>query len=89
MVQYASQAGTTAATAAEYSTLQKFFLERLDRFLLRKNEEAITLTPDGIGLLDRAIFSTYRDCVDQGVGEYAQKLIDRYQPQHHAGITSS
>ena len=86
MVPYAG--GLQISEDKEYSAVETHFLERLDRFLLRKNEDAITLTPDGIKLLDFAIYSTYRDCVDQGIGEDAQKLIDRYQPQHSASISS-
>jgi 16S rRNA C1402 N4-methylase RsmH len=37
------------------------------------------MTVELVRLLDQAIYSTYCDCLDLGVGGQAQELIRRYQ----------
>lgn len=59
----------------KYSSLQSFFLRRLNKLLQLRQEQSSQLNGDGLRLLDQAIFSTYCDCVDLGVGAKAQKLI--------------
>ncbi len=64
-----------------YSELQLFFLLRLERLMRVKREHA-TLSNSGdwwAKLLSRAIYSTYCDCIEQGVGEDARKLLARDQ----------
>lgn len=57
--------------------LQEFFLRRLQRLVwLRNKQPYIEHTTDElIRGLDRCIYSTYRDCIDQGVGESAHKVL--------------
>lgn len=61
----------------QYSSLQLFFLRRLGRLLQLRQQQAGQLNREGLHLLDRAIFATYCDCVDMGVGEGAQRIVQR------------
>ncbi len=61
-----------------YSPLQLHFLRRLHRLLSLRQEQSGQLNEGGLRLLDRAIYSTYCDAVDVGVGAEAQKLLHRF-----------
>ena len=63
-----------------YSAVQRFFLTRLARFLqLRQHQGSLAgPNPQEIRLLDRAIYSTFRDCQAAGVGNEAKELFDTY-----------
>ena len=58
-----------------YSALQLHFLRRLQRFLRVRSEQGSQLNAEGVRLLDRAIYSTYCDCVDLGISAEAQQLL--------------
>ena len=60
-----------------YSPLQLHFLRRLHRLLNLRHDQAGQLNEGGVRLIDRAIYSTYCDTVDLGVGSEAQKLLHR------------
>jgi hypothetical protein len=64
-----------------YSELQLFFLLRLERFLrVRREHAALSTSSDWWAkLLSKAIYSTYCDCIEEGVGEDARKLLARDQ----------
>ena len=70
-----------------YSALQLHFLRRLNRLLRLRYEQGTQLNAEGVRLLDWAIYSTYCDCVDLGMGQNAQKLLHRY-PVASAGQRS-
>ncbi|HLG50045.1 MAG TPA: hypothetical protein VKY56_00205, partial [Chloroflexota bacterium] len=58
-----------------YSVVQRFFLARLERLLaLRRNPEVFT-EPWHASLVNRAIYSTYRDCVALGLAEEARTML--------------
>lgn len=65
-----------------YNDLQLFFLMRLAR-LLRQKREYTAGEKDGkledwrIRLFNKAIYSTFRDCMEQGVGEDARLLFQQ------------
>ncbi len=64
-----------------YTELQLFFLLRLER-LLRVRREHTTLASSNdwwAKLLSRAIYSTYCDCIELGVGDDARSLFARDQ----------
>ncbi len=61
-----------------YSSLQLHFLRRLQRLLRVRSEQGGQLNAEGIRLLDRAIYSTYCDCVDMGISGEAQQLLRRF-----------
>ncbi|TAK35174.1 MAG: hypothetical protein EPO21_06880 [Chloroflexota bacterium] len=62
-----------------YSTLQMFFLVRLGHLLRMRREWAGKLSADHwrLRLLSKAIYSTYQDCLAQGVSADAKSLFER------------
>jgi len=61
-----------------YSPLQVHFLQRLNRLLRLRREQAGQLNSEGLRLLDRAIYSTYCSLVDLGLATEAQKVLHRF-----------
>ncbi len=77
--------------AGNRTQLQKFFLNRLGSMAQRRSQEVALssrLFPDGelegpvgediqwhLRLLNRAIYSSYLDCLEAGVGDEARELI--------------
>ena len=66
-----------------YSALQLFFLMRLSYLVRRRKEELASLDPSHwkFKLLNKALYSTYRDCEDLGVGEEARLLMAQQAPE--------
>jgi hypothetical protein len=62
-------------TEDRYSSLQLHFLRRLNRLLRLRDQQRIQLKPQGLRLLDRAIFAAYRDCGATGVSAEAQEVL--------------
>jgi len=62
-------------TEDRYSSLQLHFLRRLNRLLRLRDQQRIQLKPQGLRLLDRAIFAAYRDCAATGVLAEAQEVL--------------
>jgi hypothetical protein len=64
-----------------YTQLQLFFLWRLS--YLQKQRRETTNVLDGndwrMRGLNKALYSTYRDCVEEGVGDEAKLLIAQQQ----------
>jgi hypothetical protein len=58
-----------------YSSLQLHFLRRLNRLLRLRRQQRAQLKPDGLRLVDRAIFAAYRDCAAAGVSAEAQEVL--------------
>ena len=61
----------------DLSALQNAYLGRLRRLLRLRTDHHEDLNDQGLWLLDRSIFTTYRDCVDLGAGFVAQGIIRR------------
>ncbi len=61
--------------SADY--LQRFFLERLARMVATRRERAPFLEAGELDLrlLDKAVYSTFCDCLDLGVGEKARAIL--------------
>jgi hypothetical protein len=60
-----------------YTPTQLFFLMRLS-FLQRQRRETVNLLDPSdwrMRLVNKALYSTYRDCVEQGVGDEAKLLM--------------
>lgn len=64
----------------KFTGLQLYFLRRLLRLVRMRQEQAGRLNAEGLRLLDRAIFSSYCDCLDQGVGSVAQSILHQFVP---------
>ncbi len=64
-----------------YTEVQLFFLLRLERLLrIRREHAALSHSSDWWAkLLNKAIYSTYCDCIELGVGEDARSLFARDQ----------
>jgi hypothetical protein len=64
-------------SAQQLTKLQDHFLDRLQFFLNRKAELRQIQHSDVhiMKALDKAIYSTYLDCVEQGVGEDAKAIL--------------
>lgn len=73
---------------ARYSPLQLHYLRRLNRLLRLRYEQGTQLNGEGVRLLDRAIYSTFCDCLDLGVSGRAQELLRRF-PVASAGRSES
>ncbi len=73
--------GERQSRVRPYSEIQLFFLLRLERLLRLKREHATLSSASDwwTKLLSRAIYSTFCDCIEQGVGEDARKLLARDQ----------
>ena len=62
-----------------YSSTQLFFLMRLSKLLSRRQECEKSLAPTDRRMksLNKAIYSTYSDCVELGICEDARALFHR------------
>lgn len=58
-----------------YSDLQLYFLRRLNRLLRLRQQEVGHRKASELRMLDRGLFSAYRDCTAEGVGAEAQKML--------------
>ena len=54
------------------------FVRRLERLLRLRREYSEDLNPLGLRLLDRAIHSTYQDCIDYGARDQVKDLIAQH-----------
>ena len=65
-----------------YSALQLFFLMRLSYLVRRRKEELGSLDVGHwkFKLLNKGLYSTYCDCVEEGVGEEAKVLLGQQSP---------
>jgi hypothetical protein len=65
------------AGARAHSPMQMLFLLRLTKLLRDRQEWNRRLTPDDwrLKLLNKAIYSTFCDCVEQGVADDARNLF--------------
>jgi hypothetical protein len=51
------------------------FVNRLERLIRMRHDYRDDLNPLGLRLLDRAIYSTFQDCIDFGAGDKARSLM--------------
>ena len=73
-----SESNQGVADAVQQLTkLQDHFLDRLQFFLRRKADVRESQHSDGpiLKALDKAIYSTYLDCVEEGLGEDAKAIL--------------
>ena len=74
------------AGSRSYSTLQMFFLLRLTKLLRDRQDSAKRLSPEDwrLKLLNKAIYSTFCDCTEQGVAEDARHLFAQTRTKNSA-----
>ncbi len=67
--------------------LQRFFLKRLNRLVAVRRERAPFLDAGDfdLHLLDKAVYSTFCDCLDLGVGDEARSVLRH----DYSGVDSS
>jgi hypothetical protein len=63
---------------AKEGEIKALFVARLERLIRLRKDYREDLNPLGLRLLDRSIYSTYRDCVDYGAGKEARALMDQH-----------
>jgi hypothetical protein len=63
---------------AEEGQVKAVFIARLERLLRMRKDYREDLNPLGLRLLDRAIDSTYRDCVDFGAADQARAIMSKH-----------
>jgi hypothetical protein len=75
---------TGRAGLKSYSPIQLFFLWRLSYLQKQRREFMNVLEPGDwrMKALNKALYSTYRDCVDANVGDEAKLLIAQQQQQN-------
>ena len=56
--------------------LRAFYVSRLERLIRLRNNFEDQLNPLGVELLDRSIYATLRDCIDNGAGRRARTLMN-------------
>jgi hypothetical protein len=70
---------TVPSNAAAFTDLQVFFVERL-AWLLKQRRECVNVLSPGhwqMRLIHKALYSTYRDCVETGVEDSANELFEK------------
>lgn len=67
-----------------YSTIQLFFLWRLSYLQKQRREHMNVMDPNDWKMrgLNKALYSTYRDCVEADVGDEAKLLISQQQQEN-------
>ena len=60
---------------SRYSVIQRFFLARLERMVALKRSSDTPREPWHVTVLNRAIYSTYRDCVALGLTTEARTVL--------------
>jgi len=74
--------------SSRYSVVQRFFLIRLERMVeLRRSPEARTETWQST-LIDRAIYSTFRDCVALGLADEARTVLRGEERAPHSSASA-
>ena len=68
-------ADTTPIAASGEHSLRRIYLERLERVLKLRMRHDEELNPQGIRLLDHAVFAAYCDCRDLGIETQARELV--------------
>ena len=80
----ATGGGASQNSLKSYSPTQLFFLMRLS-YLQRQRRECVNVLENGdwrMRLLNKALYSTYRDCVEAGIEESAKQVLSREQPSN-------
>lgn len=54
------------------------FIRRLERLMRLRKDYMDDLNPLGLRLLDRALYATYRDCLDYGAAREANEIMARH-----------
>ncbi len=69
----------------DWSPVQRFFIQRLWRLLNMQKQFDSAISPEGVNMIRRAIYSTFQDCATSGVSDEASRLI-REMTDDEAGV---
>lgn len=61
--------------------LRDFYLKRLERLVHLRQEYEDQLNTLGLELVERSIYTTYRDCIAVGAGEEAKAMVGGRVPR--------
>ncbi len=71
-------ASTEKPSRAAEGQTKDVFIRRLERLMRLRRDYLDDLNPLGLRLLDRALYATYRDCLDYGVSQKANEIMARH-----------
>ena len=63
------------STPAQTANLVRMLMRRLKRLVTIRDKCSELLNTEGARLLNKAIYSTYCDCLNMGLGEEARSII--------------
>ena len=66
-----------------YSVIQRFFLTRLEAFVAARRRPDVGLDRAQSRLIDHAIYSTYRDCIELGLADEARTVLHDAEGMPH------
>ncbi len=67
--------GVPPLQSQDWGPVQRFFLQRLWRLMNMQKQISKEMSPEGVMMIRRAIYSTYLDCVAAGVSAEASRFI--------------
>jgi len=70
-----SSPDTPSSPQGTEGQIKALFVSRLERLIRLRQEYNQDLNPLGLRLLDRAIYATYRDCIEYGAGDQVRSLV--------------
>lgn len=73
---------------ARYTVVQRFFLSRLERLVALRSAPDAHLEVWQQALVNRAIYSTYCDCVELGLGPNARTVLHREESAPHSSASA-
>jgi hypothetical protein len=71
-------ASSDKPSRATEGTTKTVFIRRLERLMRLRRDYLDDLNPLGLRLLDRALYATYRDCLDYGATREANEIMAKH-----------
>jgi hypothetical protein len=71
-------ASTNKPSRAPEGQTRTVFIRRLERLMRLRRDYLDDLNPLGLRLLDRALYATYRDCLDYGATQEANEIMAKH-----------
>ena len=70
--------------STQYSVIQRFFLARLEHLVALRRTPELFSESWHLPLINRAVYSTYRDCVALGLAEEARAVLHGEERTPHS-----
>lgn len=71
-------ASTEKSSRTAEGLTKDVFIRRLERLMRLRRDYMEDLNPLGLRLLDRALYATYRDCLDFGAAAEAKEIMAKH-----------